>query len=56
MKEENDRHQPLLNNASRRHALQKHQDSDDKKMQELLRIIREAFVFEDQGKRGSQKG
>src|SRR6266478_6470549 len=52
MKEENDRHQELLNNASRRHAIQKQQDNDDKKMEELLRIIPEAFVFEDQGKEG----
>ena len=55
MKEENDRHQQLLNNASRRHALQKQQDSDDKKMEELLRIIPEAFAFEDQGKEGQSE-
>jgi Tfp pilus assembly protein PilN len=42
MKDENDRHQQLLNNASRRQALQKQQNSDDKKMEELLRIIPEA--------------
>jgi hypothetical protein len=52
MKEENDRHQELLNNVSRRRAIQKLQDDDDKKMEELLRIIPEAFVFEDQGKEG----
>src|SRR5258708_13961666 len=52
MKEENDRHQELLNNASRRHAIQKQQDNDDKMMEELLRIIPEAFVFEDQAKEG----
>src|SRR6202047_5465372 len=55
MKEENDRHRELLNNASRRHALQKQQDDDDKKMEELLRIIPEAFVFEDQGKEGQSE-
>jgi hypothetical protein len=55
MKEENDRHQELLNNASRRHAIQKQQDDDDKKMEELLRIIPEAFVFEDQGKEGQSE-
>jgi hypothetical protein len=55
MKEENDRHQQLLNNASRRHALQKQQDSDDKRMEELLRIIPEAFVFEDLGKEGQSE-
>jgi hypothetical protein len=55
IKEEDDRHQELLNNASRRHALQKQQDDDDKKMEELLRIIPEAFVFEDQGKEGQSE-
>jgi hypothetical protein len=55
MKEENDRHQELLNNASRRHAIQKQQDDDDKKMEELLRIIPEAFVFEDQGQEGESE-
>jgi hypothetical protein len=55
MKEENDRHQELLNNASRRHAIQKQQDNDDKIMEELLGIIPEAFVFEDQGKEGQSE-
>jgi hypothetical protein len=52
MKEENDRHQDLLNNASRRRAIQKQQENDGKMMEELLRIIPEAFVFEDRGKEG----
>jgi hypothetical protein len=55
MKEENERNQQLLNSASRRHALQKLQDGDDKKMEELLRIVPEAFVFEDQGKEGQSE-
>jgi hypothetical protein len=55
MKEENDRHRELLNNASRRRALQKQQDGDDKKMEELLRIIPDAFVFEDQGRDGESE-
>jgi hypothetical protein len=55
IKEENERHQQLLNSASRRHALQKQQNSDDKKMEELLRIVPEAFVFEDQGKEGQSE-
>jgi hypothetical protein len=55
MKEENDRHQELLNSASRRHAIQKQQADDDKKLEELLRIIPEAFVFEDQGKEGQSE-
>jgi hypothetical protein len=55
MKEENDRNRELLKNVSRRHAIQKQQDNDDKKMEELLRIIPEAFVFEDQGQEGESE-
>jgi hypothetical protein len=55
MKEEKDGHQELLNKAYQRHAIQKMQDDDDKKIQELLRIIPEAFVFEDQGKEGESE-
>jgi hypothetical protein len=55
MKEENERHEQLLNNASRRQGLQKQQHSDDKKMEELLRIVPEAFVFEDQGQEGQSE-
>ena len=55
LKEENDRHQELLKNASRRHAIWKQQDNDDKMMAELLRIIPEAFVFEDLGKEGQSE-
>ena len=55
MKEENDRNRELLKNASRRHAIQKQQDNDDKKMEELLRIIPEAFLFEDQGQEGESE-
>ena len=55
MKEENDQHQALRNNASRRHAIQKQQGDDDKTMEELLRITPEAFVFEDQGKEGQSE-
>jgi hypothetical protein len=55
IKEEKDRHQELLNNISRRHAIQKQQDEDDKKMEELLRVVPEAFVFEDQGEEGASE-
>jgi hypothetical protein len=55
MKEESDRQQELLNNASRRHAILKQQEDDDRKMEELLRIIPEAFVFEDQGQQGQSE-
>jgi len=53
MKEENDRHQALRNNASRRHAIQKQQGDDDKTMEELLRITPEAFVFRGSGQGGT---
>ncbi len=55
IKEEDDRHQELLKNPSGRRAIQKQRDDDDKTMQELLRIIPEAFVFEDQGNAGESE-
>ena len=55
IKEEDDQHQGLLNNQSGRRAIQKQRDDDDKTMQELLRIIPEAFVFEDQAKEGGSE-
>jgi hypothetical protein len=55
IKEEDDRHQELLKNPAGRRVLQKQRDDDDKSMEELLRIIPEAFVFEDQGKEGESE-
>jgi hypothetical protein len=55
IKEEDDRHQELLKSSAGRRALQKQRDDDDKTMEELLRIIPEAFVFEDQGKEGESE-
>jgi hypothetical protein len=55
IEEEEDRHQKLLKNPSGRRAIQKQQDDDDKTMEKLLRIIPEAFVFEDQGKEGESE-
>jgi hypothetical protein len=55
IKQEHDQHQGLLNNQSGRRALQKQRDDDDKTMEELLRIIPEAFVFEDQAKEGGSE-
>lgn len=54
-KEEDDRHQELLKNPSGRRDIQKQRDDDDRKMEELLRIIPEAFVFEDRGKEGESE-
>jgi hypothetical protein len=55
IKEEIERQQVLLNNPSRRRAIQKQQGHDDKTIEELLRIIPDAFVFEDQGKDGESE-
>jgi hypothetical protein len=55
IKEEDDLHQKLLKNPSGRRAIQKQRDDDDKTMEELLRIIPEAFVFEDEGKEGESE-
>jgi hypothetical protein len=55
MKEEDDRHQELLKNPSGRRTIRKQRDDDDKTMEELLRIIPDAFIFEDQGKEGESE-
>ena len=55
MKEEDDQHQELLKNLSGRRAIRKQRDDDEKTMDELLRIIPDAFVFEDQGKEGESE-
>jgi hypothetical protein len=49
-KEELGRQQELLKNPSGRRAAQKQRDDDDQTIEELLRVIPEAFVFEDQGR------
>jgi hypothetical protein len=55
MKEEEDRQQELLKNPSGRRAIRKQRDDDEKTMQELLRIVPDAFVFEDQGNEGESE-
>jgi hypothetical protein len=55
IKEEDDPHKELLKNPAARRAVQKQWDDDDRTMEELLRIIPEAFVFEDQGKEGESE-
>jgi len=55
MKEEDDRHQELLKNPSARRTIRKQRDDDEKTMQELLRIVPDAFVFEDQGNEGESE-
>jgi len=56
LKEEEERHRSLLKNSPGQSAFKKEHDDDSKKMEEMLRIIPEAFVFQDQGKqRGLEK-
>jgi hypothetical protein len=56
LKEEDDRHRRLLRNSAGQSAFKKDHDEDSKKMEELLRVIPEVFVFQDQGKqRGLEK-
>ena len=54
-KKDEQRNQELLKNPSGRRAIQKQRDDDDRKMQELLRIIPEAFVFDDRGEEGESR-
>jgi hypothetical protein len=56
LKEEEERHRSLLKSSAGQSALKKDHDQDSKKMEEMLRVIPEAFVFQDQGKhRGLEK-
>jgi len=56
LKEEEERHRRLLKSSDGQAALKKGHDQDSHKMEELLRVIPEAFVFQDQGKhRGLEK-
>jgi hypothetical protein len=55
IKEEQDQHQELLKNLSGRRAIRKQRDDDDKTIEELLRIIPDAFIFADQGKEGESE-
>ncbi|HVH88124.1 MAG TPA: hypothetical protein VM912_15490 [Terriglobales bacterium] len=55
MKEEEQQHQELLKNPSGRRAMRKQRDDDEKTMEELLRIVPDAFIFEDGGKEGESE-
>jgi hypothetical protein len=56
LKEEDERHRSLLKNSAGLSSVKKEHDEDTKKMEEMLRIIPEAFVFQDLGKqRGLEK-
>jgi hypothetical protein len=53
LKEEEDRYRSLLKNSDNQSVFKREHDEDAKQMEEMLRIIPEAFVFQDQG---AQKG
>jgi len=55
MKEEDDRNQELLKNPTGRRTIRRQWDDDEKTMQDLLRIVPNAFVFEDQGNEGESE-
>jgi hypothetical protein len=56
LKEEEQRHRSLLKSSDGPSAFKKEHDQDSKKMDEMLRVIPEAFVFQNQGKqRGLEK-
>src|SRR6202051_81081 len=56
LKEEEQRHRSLLKSSDGPSAFKKEHDQDSKKMEEMLRVIPEVFVFQDQGKqRGLEK-
>jgi len=56
LKEEEDRYRTLLKNSAGRSAFKKEREEDTKTMDEMLRIIPEAFIFQDLGtERGLKK-
>jgi hypothetical protein len=50
LKEEEELHRRLLKNSAGQSAFKKEHDDDSKKVEQMLRIIPEVFVFQDQGK------
>jgi hypothetical protein len=54
-KQDDDRLRELMQNPKARLALKKNRDADEKKFGDLLRVLPEAFLFEDQGKRGNME-
>jgi hypothetical protein len=56
LKQEEERHHTLLKNSANPGASKKEHEEEATKMEEMLRIIPEAFVFQDRGKeRGLEK-
>jgi hypothetical protein len=55
IEDEEHQHQELLKSLSGTRAIRKQRDADEKTIDELLRIIPDAFAFEDQGKEGESE-
>jgi hypothetical protein len=54
-KQDDDRLRELMQNPRARLALKKNRQADERKFDDLLRVLPEAFLFEDQGKRGDME-
>lgn len=54
-KQDDDRLRELIQNPKARLALKKNREADEKKFHDLLCVLPEAFLFEDQGKRGDME-
>ena len=52
-KQDDDRLRELQENPKARLSLKKNREAEEKKVEELLRVIPDVFLFEDQGKQGN---
>jgi hypothetical protein len=51
-KQDDDRLRNLMQNPKARLTLKKNRETDEKKFDDLLRVIQDAFLFEDEGRQG----
>jgi hypothetical protein len=51
-RQDDDRLRKLMNNPNAQEAMKKAQQADERKVDDLLRVIPDAFLFEDQGQQG----
>jgi len=54
-KQDDDRLQHLMQNPKARLTLKKNRETDEKKFDDLLRVIPDAFLFEDEGRQGGME-
>jgi hypothetical protein len=54
-RQDDDRLNKLIDSPKAREAMKRSREADEKKVDDLLRVIPEAFLFEDQGKQGSME-